>query len=205
MFARMLVRGALVRRGRAASALLAVVVAAAVATAMMNLYVDVQAKLRKEFRRYGANIVVVVPDGKTLAPDTLHNVETTLNGHGLAVPFAYAVAKKADGSPVVVAGTDTDRAQRLNSWWSVSQWPKEKDDALVGSKALAVVMELAPADKNGAYVSLLALNALAGFGKRARTAREALKTMAVVDKKAEKRAQEYGPKLQTKLLADLSE
>ena len=73
------------------------------------------------------------------------------------------------------------------------------------SKALAVVMELAPADKNGAYVSLLALNALEGFGKRARTAREALKTMAVVDKKAEKRAQEYGPKLQTKLLADLSE
>jgi len=33
------------------------VVAAAVATAMMNLYVDVQAKLRSEFRNYGANVV----------------------------------------------------------------------------------------------------------------------------------------------------
>jgi len=139
MFVRMLVRGALVRRGRAASALLAVVVAAAVATAMMNLYVDVQAKLRKEFRRYGANIVVVAPDGTTLAPDTLNKIEAALNGHGLAVPFAYAVAKTSDGSPVVVAGTDMDRAQRLNSWWSVSQWPSEKDDALVGAKALSVV------------------------------------------------------------------
>jgi len=59
MFLRMLWRAAALRRGRAASALLAMVVAAAVATAMMNLYVDVQAKLRKEFRSYGANVVVV--------------------------------------------------------------------------------------------------------------------------------------------------
>ena len=59
MFWRMLFRAAVLRRGRAASALLAMVVAAAVATAMMNLYVDVQAKLRSEFRNYGANIVIV--------------------------------------------------------------------------------------------------------------------------------------------------
>ncbi|HTM89578.1 MAG TPA: hypothetical protein VL155_15345, partial [Terriglobales bacterium] len=54
MFLRMLLRASLVRRGRALSALLAVVVAAAVATAMLNLYVEVQAKLRTEFRKYGA-------------------------------------------------------------------------------------------------------------------------------------------------------
>ena len=43
------------------------VVAAAVATAMLNLYVDVQAKLRREFRKYGANIVVVAKDGQSSA------------------------------------------------------------------------------------------------------------------------------------------
>ncbi len=59
MFLRMLLRAAMLRRGRATSALLAMIVAAAVATAMMNLYVDVQAKLRTEFRNYGANIVIV--------------------------------------------------------------------------------------------------------------------------------------------------
>ena len=68
MFLRMLWRAAVLRRGRAASALLAMVVAAAVATAMMNLYVDVQAKLRKEFRLYGANVVVVGNDGASLPP-----------------------------------------------------------------------------------------------------------------------------------------
>ena len=50
MFLRMLLRAAVLRRGRAASALFAMVVAAAVATAMLNLYVDVQAKLQREFR-----------------------------------------------------------------------------------------------------------------------------------------------------------
>lgn len=139
MFLRMLMRGALVRRGRAASALLAVVVAAAAATAMMNLYVDVQAKLRKEFRRYGANIVVVAASGQTLSPGTLDKVEATLNGHGLAVPFAYAVAHTTDGSAVVIAGTDLNRAQRLDSWWSVTQWPRANNDALVGVRALPVV------------------------------------------------------------------
>src|SRR5207244_5630398 len=85
MFLRMLMRAAVLRRGRAASALLAMVVAAAVATAMMNLYVDVQAKLRKEFRSYGANIVVVGKDGASLPADALQKVETVLGSRDVAV------------------------------------------------------------------------------------------------------------------------
>src|ERR1700752_4735004 len=106
MFLRMLMRAAVLRRGRAASALLAMVVAAAVATAMLNLYVDVQAKLRKEFRNYGANVVVVSQDGQPLPADSLQTVQSTLAGRGLAVPFAYVVARTNDGQSVVVAGTD---------------------------------------------------------------------------------------------------
>src|ERR1700716_1112312 len=76
MFVRMLIRAAVLRRGRAASALFAMVVAAAVATAMMNLYVDVQAKLRTEFRNYGANVVVVAKGGQPLAADALGKIES---------------------------------------------------------------------------------------------------------------------------------
>jgi putative ABC transport system permease protein len=136
------------------------VVAAAVATAMMNLYVDVQAKLRKEFRSYGANVVVVGKDGTSLPSDALNKVEATLNGRGMAVPFAYVVARTANGQSVVVAGTDFDRVQKLDRWWSVSAWPRPQSEspepkaqsraaepkaespnaeALVGMKALPVV------------------------------------------------------------------
>src|SRR5436853_7679262 len=88
MFLRMLLRAAVLRRGRAASALLAMVVAAAAATAMMNLFVDVQAKMRTEFRNYGANVVIVAKDGQSLPPDALQRAETQLQGRGMAAPFA---------------------------------------------------------------------------------------------------------------------
>ena len=139
MFGRMLLRAAVLRRRRAASALLAMIVAAAVATAMMNLYVDVQAKLRTEFRNYGANVVIVAKDGQSLPTDAMARVESTLGAKTLAVPFSYAVARTKDGQSVVVVGTDFTRARQLNHWWKVSHWPDAPSDALVGMRAAAVV------------------------------------------------------------------
>ncbi|MGD0826032.1 MAG: ABC transporter permease [Terriglobales bacterium] len=139
MFTRMLVRAAVLRRRRASSALLAMVVAAAVATAMMNLYVDVQAKLRSEFRNYGANVVVVGKDGQALPADALAKIESVLGDKTLAVPFSYAVARTKDGQSVVVVGTDFARARQLNHWWKVSHWPDAPNEALVGMRAAAVV------------------------------------------------------------------
>jgi len=125
MLLRMLVRAAILRRGRAASALFAMVVAAAVATAMLNLYVDVQAKLRREFRNYGANIILVGKDGASLPADALAHVDSVLAGRGIAAPFGLIVARTGDGQPIVVAGTDFERVRQLDRWWSVSRWPSE--------------------------------------------------------------------------------
>ncbi len=146
MFLRMLVRAAILRRGRAASALFAMVVAAAVATAMLNLYVDVQAKLRSEFRNYGANIIVVGRDGASLPTDALSRVDSVLAGRGIAAPFGLVVARIGDGQPIVVAGTDFERVRQLDRWWSVSNWPSVSQQALVGVRALPAV-----APKNQAF------------------------------------------------------
>jgi putative ABC transport system permease protein len=139
MFLRMLLRAALLRRGRALSALFAVVVAASVATAMLTLYVDVQAKLRREFRSYGANVVVVAKANQSLPADALRQVNATLAGRGIAVPFAYIVARTGDGTPIVVAGTDMDKVRMLNRWWAVSAWPQQPNDALLGVRAESFV------------------------------------------------------------------
>jgi len=139
MFLRMLVRAAVLRRGRAASALFAMVVAAAVATAMLNLYVDVQAKLQREFRKYGANIILVGKDGASLPAGTLAQVDSALAGRGIAAPFGLIVARTSDGQPIVVAGVDFDRVKQLDRWWSVSAWPAAANQALVGVRALPLV------------------------------------------------------------------
>lgn len=139
MFLRMLLRAAVLRRGHAASAFTAMMVAAATATAMLNLYVGVQAKLRTEFRNYGANVVVVAKEGETLPAGAMTNVNSVLAGRGLAVPFAYIVARTAGGQSVVVAGTDFDQVRKLDRWWSVTAWPNRPQDALIGVRAAALV------------------------------------------------------------------
>jgi putative ABC transport system permease protein len=139
MFVRMLLRAAVLRRGRAASALLAMVVAAAVATAMLNLYVDVQAKLRREFRNYGANIIVVGKEGASLPADALAHVESALAGRGVVAPFALLVARTGVGQSIVVVGADFERVKRLDRWWLVSNWPAGPQQALIGVRAASVV------------------------------------------------------------------
>lgn len=145
LFLRMLLRAATVGRGHAASALLAMVVAAAVATSIMNLSVDVESKLRKEFRNYGANVVVVAREGQELPEGTLGQVQSVLGNHGMAVPFAYVVAQASSGQPVVVSATDFEQARKLESWWRVSAWPQNRGEALVGERAAAVVSPTAEA------------------------------------------------------------
>jgi uncharacterized sulfatase len=68
---------------------------------------------------------------------------------------------------------------------------------------LALLLDLAPADRNGAYVSLFALNALDALGPKASPAKSALASMKVVDNKAPERVQQYGESIHKKLLKDL--
>jgi len=139
MLLRMLLRAAVLRKGSAISALTATVVAAAAATAMLNLFVDVQAKLQKEFRNFGANVVIEAPAGQNFSSDHLTKINSAVAGRGLAVPFAYAVARTSKDQPIVVAGVDFDLARKLNPWWSVSAWPHTSGEALVGVRAAQVL------------------------------------------------------------------
>src|SRR5438876_696522 len=139
MFFRMLARAAMLRKRSALAALLATVVAAAAATAMLNLFWDVQGKLQREFRNFGANIVVEAPEGTTLSDDAVRSIQAAVNGQGLAVPFAYAVARTGKDQAVVVAGTDLEAARKLNPWWAVSSWPQTSEEALLGVRAARLI------------------------------------------------------------------
>jgi putative ABC transport system permease protein len=135
MYFRMLRRAAMLRKGQAAAAIAAIAVAAAAATAMLNLYVDVQAKLRTEFRKFGANIVVEARPGQSFTREAIASLRSLLRDKGLTVPFAYAIAHTERDQPIVVAGVDFDLVRKLNPWWSVASWPTRSQQALVGVRA----------------------------------------------------------------------
>ena len=136
MLLRIMFRSATVRRGRAILTLVAIAVAAAVSTALLNLYVDMQAKLHREFRSYGPNVVLSAKEGSSLTADALAIVDREIANRGTAVPVTYATARTPDGSSVVVAGVDFERARKLNTWWSVTAWPSEPNSVLIGARAL---------------------------------------------------------------------
>jgi putative ABC transport system permease protein len=131
------------RRARSLSGLVALTVSAAVATALLTLYWDLDAKLHHEFRSFGANVVVTAPSGKSLPMDALERVKNAAGSDALAAEFGYAVASTDRGTAVVVAGTDFDAARRLNAWWQVDAWPAAGDAnaALLGQRAAQFVAD----------------------------------------------------------------
>jgi putative ABC transport system permease protein len=132
---RILRRSLLHRRARSLSALVALTVSAAVATALLTLYADLDAKLHTEFRSFGANIVVTAPADRVLPEDALATVQQAAGSDALTAPFAFAVATTDRGTSIVVAGTDFAAVQRLDNWWQVSSWPTKSEDALIGQRA----------------------------------------------------------------------
>ncbi|MFI5103986.1 MAG: ABC transporter permease, partial [Terriglobales bacterium] len=115
LFLRLLVRAAWVRKDRALTALISVAVVATIATAGLTVYYDLENKLSREFRNFGANVIVSKTSG-TLSADELGKISAALGGKGEVVPVAYAIATAADGSKVVVGGADLSKLTKMNSW-----------------------------------------------------------------------------------------
>ena len=124
------------RRGRSLGALVALTVSAAVATALLTLYADLDQKLHREFRNFGANVVVtgLVGDG-----DLYGKAVKAAGADAAVAEFGYAVATTDRGTAVVVAGVDFPAVRKLDNWWQVERWPTGGDEILLGQRAAEFV------------------------------------------------------------------
>jgi uncharacterized sulfatase len=108
---------------------------------------------------------------------------------GVAESHAALIKVLADTSPNV----------RIVAAEALGRYGSDAD----AKSALDILVALAPADRNGAFVSLLALNAIDAMGKKAASAKSAIAAMTVVDEKAAQRFKEYGPRLKERLGREL--
>jgi putative ABC transport system permease protein len=132
LFFRLLLRAAWVRKDRALTALISVAVVATIATAALTIYSDLEGKLSREFRGFGAN--VIVSSSAPLDAGRLAAITRAAGPQARVVPVAYAVAGTPDGSPVVIGGTDIKGLRELNSSWAVRSG-QAQTGMLVGSRA----------------------------------------------------------------------
>src|SRR5579864_1350700 len=129
---RLLLKAAWVRKDRAFTALVSVAVVATIATAALTIYSDLESKLSREFRGFGANIVVT-KNSAPLTAGELAGIHKIVGDSAEIVPVGYAIATEAaNKSRIVVGGADIDRLRRLNSSWSFSN--AGQGSALVGAR-----------------------------------------------------------------------
>ncbi|HWR45440.1 ABC transporter permease [Sporomusa sp.] len=145
MFLQILWRSLQNRKGRVAIAILAVAMGAAMVFALGSLSLDMNDKISRELRDYGANIVVVPPVGgagsavEPLLPESvvpaLKNSEAAPYILG-AIPYLYGIAEIGN-QKVVLAGTDFSQVQKSSPWWKVQgSWPTVgTNQSIVGVKA----------------------------------------------------------------------
>ena len=167
MFGRLLLQLLRGSRSRLAVALVAIVSGAAVISALLNLDLDVGSKLSQEFRTLGANVVIAPRQpqrstpGKTnvagspSAPGLMdenavvEQLKSVKTAQVVAAPYLYVISR-ADKTPVVVAGTWVDEAQRLSPTWKIEgNRVESRDDqvhALVG-RNVARELHLAPSSE----------------------------------------------------------
>jgi putative ABC transport system permease protein len=155
MFWRLLWQLLRASRGRLAVALVAVVAGAAVCSALVNLHLDAERKLTREFRTLGANVVVSPAreagpgsDASLLDAATLDKIAAVRAPEVVAAaPYLYVVARTADDRSLILAGTWLDEVRRMSSWWTLQgDWITSRDDisrCLVG-RAVARQFNLVP-------------------------------------------------------------
>lgn len=167
MFYRLVLKSLIMRRGRLAVAVVAVLLGATLVTALTTLSLDIQDKASRELRAYGANLVLLpegagpLGSGEALKPSTtaegsylkeedlaaLASQELASHVVGYA-PYLYAVVELR-GQSVVLAGTWLDHVPQVSPWWRVEgAWPesrRDKEGSIVGT-AVAQKLNLALGD-----------------------------------------------------------
>ncbi|HSK43291.1 MAG TPA: FtsX-like permease family protein, partial [Candidatus Binatia bacterium] len=129
---RLLFKAAWVRKDRAFTALVSVAVVATIATAALTIYADLEGKLSREFRGFGANVIVTKTSG-ALTPGELTDIRKIVGDNGEVVPVGYAIAAETTSNVrIVVGGADVAQLRHLNSSWSFNN--AGTGSALVGAR-----------------------------------------------------------------------
>jgi arylsulfatase A-like enzyme len=149
-------------------------------------------------------ILAMAEWASSLKPEAIAKLKEGLADQDSAVRYWAAIGLLMRGQTAVAAGgselravlADASPSVRITAAQALGQYGEPADL----EPALAVLRQLAPADINGAYVSLLAVNAIDALGSKAASLAETLKTMSKSDPQAASRANGYVARLTQDIL-----
>ena len=135
MYLTMVTNALLRRKLRMFIALLAVAIGATIISGMVTVYKEVPEQMGREFRAYGANLLVLPKTGAaTIKQDKLPLVYKTLQSKEMvgAVPFLYE-RLRINESPMLIGGTDFSMLSKVCPYWQINgQLPQNDKEVLLG-------------------------------------------------------------------------
>lgn len=143
MFGRLIGRAIWHRKLSSIVTILIVALCVGIVVGLVNVYYDMNQKMSKEFRAYGANLLIYPLDNeKGIRKETVDQLLRNISSDKLigAAPLQYSIvyAKK---KPLVLAGTSFAQMHRVSPYWHVEgNWPEDPNadsDALVGTEIAA--------------------------------------------------------------------
>ena len=125
------------RRARMLTALLAIAMGATIISGLVTIYYDIPRQMGKEFRSYGANMLVIPtnPD-KKITNEQLDEIKSLIPSGKLVgqAPYIYTNAK-INEQPYMLAGTDLKGAKKNSPYWLIDgSWPEKPREVLIGNE-----------------------------------------------------------------------
>ena len=126
-----MVTGSLIRRAsRLIIAVLAIAIGATILSGLVTIYYDIPEQLGREFRSYGANLIVLPRGEAKITRETLDSLRKLIGDEKIVgmAPYRYQTVK-INEQPYIIAGTDLSQAEKNSPFWYIEgEW----GDSLVG-------------------------------------------------------------------------
>ena len=147
MYSKMIVHSLLRRRSRMLVALLAVAIGATVLSGLVTIYYDVPRQMGREFRSYGANLILIpAGDSQGVTEREVAQVTGLLPQDQLVGIASYLYGRiKVNEQPILVAGTNFQEVKKVSPYWQIrGEWPRvQTDEVLIGAE-IAELLKVEP-------------------------------------------------------------
>ena len=129
-----MVSSSLVRRAsRLIIAVLAIAIGATILSGLVTIYYDIPEQLGREFRSYGANLIVLPRGEEKITRRTLDSLRGLIGQERIVgmAPYRYQTVK-INEQPYIIAGTDLEQAEKNSPFWYVEgRWGNREDTSSV--------------------------------------------------------------------------
>ncbi|PIE53856.1 MAG: ABC transporter permease [Dethiosulfovibrio peptidovorans] len=149
MYLKMVLSSLIRRSSRLMVAILAIAIGATILSGLVTIYYDIPRQLGREFRSYGANLILLPEGDRKISRADIEKVKKII-GEGQIVgmaPYRYQTVK-INEQPYIMAGTDLAQAKENSPFWFVEgEWgTKATPDQVMVGREIARTLNLTLGD-----------------------------------------------------------